>query len=159
MNVRDRAEPTTLWPAVRAALTETRLASARALRREGLSLGRYFALHWIAASDGRRLSAFAQEFGISRPAATSIVAALESHGWVRRDRALNDRRGVTVRATPRAAVLMRRMERRLERTVSRSAEALPPGDRAAAIDALRRISEALRIEREAEASHPRDGHR
>ena len=125
-----------LWPALRDALAETRLLGAQLLRRHRLSVGRYFTLRWIASSDGRRLSALAEEFGISRPAATAIVASLETHGWVRRERTVADRRGVVVRTTPKAAALMRELDRDLERIVRRSTESVPTARRRATVETI-----------------------
>ncbi len=148
MTPRDVASPSDLWPALRETVVEVRLLGAQMLRRHRLSVGQYLTLHWIHRSDGLRVSSLAAGLGISRPAASSLVASLEAQGWVRRVRSPTDRRGVEVRSTPRAVSLFARFDREVGRIVRESVEELPRAELAAVIRALERTRSGVRAHRD-----------
>ncbi len=143
-----RADEADVWPALRDALSETRLLSHQLLRSSRLSMGQALTLHWIEAKDGLRLSGLAEGLGITRPAATSLVTSLETRGWARRERSSTDRRGVLVRITPKGRALLATFDRQVERIVRRTLAGTPRSARVPTVATLRTLQSGIRAWRE-----------
>lgn len=137
-----------VWPWLQDALVETRLLGTQLLRQHRLSLGQFLTIRWIRESDGLRLSRLADGLGVSRPAATELVAALEAKGWARRERSSADRRGVVVRITPRATRVLDAVDREFESVLRAATATLPPDVGRVAADSLKALCVAMRSRRE-----------
>ena len=111
-------------------------------------MGQALTMHWIGAHEELRLSALADGLGITRPAATSLVSALESRGWARRDRSPTDRRGVVVRITPKGRTLLASFDREVERVVRVTLRDTPRAARVPTVTTLRRLESGIRDWRE-----------
>ncbi|MCH9670047.1 MAG: MarR family transcriptional regulator [Gammaproteobacteria bacterium] len=83
----------------------------RRLKPLGMTEARWLALHHLAASGGSlNQSELAERLGIRGPTLVSQLDLLESHGWVERSSAPNDRRSKLVRVTESARPLTERIE-------------------------------------------------
>ena len=139
-----------VWPALRDTLMEVRILGSHLLRQSRLSVGQYFTLHWIEKAGDLRLSELAASFGISRPAATSLISSLEAQGWVHRMPSPEDRRGVVVRITPKSTALFARFDRECERLVRSSTRHLPRETCRDTVRTLRTVHDGMRSHRERE---------
>jgi len=137
-----------VWWALQDILSETRLVSHQLLRRSRVSMGQAFTLKWIREADGLRLSALAEGLGISRPAASALVTALESRGWARRDHSVSDRRGVVVRITPRGRQLLETFDRKVESIVRVTLARIPEKERTPTVTTLRALRAGMHSWRE-----------
>lgn len=105
-----------------------------------LTLSQYALLQALATRKTARVRELAEEAGITASTATRILDALERHGIVRRARAREDRRGVTVSLTQFGEqVLSSQHEWLRGRQLSFYAE-LPPRQRELAADLLVRLA-------------------
>jgi DNA-binding MarR family transcriptional regulator len=95
-----------------------------------------------AASPGE----IAERLGLSRPAVSNLLSAMEDRGLIVRRPRGADRRQVEVAATERALGLFERFDRASAALVEGAADTLSPQDRAAlaaAVPALERLRDAL----------------
>ncbi len=144
---------TDLWPALEETFGEMRRLMVDSLRARDLSVGQFMTIHRVCTMGELRVSVLANEIGISRPAATALVASLERKGWVRRARSASDRRGVVVRLTPRATRTLTVFDREFAAVVRRTMATLPKAERDGAASTLRTLNRGLREHRQ----HPRRG--
>lgn len=98
-------------------LFRTQVAIMRRLQRDPIwdriSMREYDVLFTLASEPGGlRLRELAESSLLSQPSLSRMVERLESAGWVRRDRAPEDGRGVLVTLTPEGAQLQREVGRR-----------------------------------------------
>lgn len=70
-------------------------------REHGISYGQYTLLHLLLHQSGRRSSpsTLADWLGVSRPAVSAMIDALEKDGYVRRELDERDRRGMVISLT------------------------------------------------------------
>jgi DNA-binding MarR family transcriptional regulator len=95
-----------------------------------------------AASPGE----LAERLGLSRPAVSNLLSAMEDRGLIARRPRGADRRQVEVAATERALGLFERFDRASAALVDGATDRLSPQDRAAlaaAVPALERLRDAL----------------
>lgn len=137
-----------IWPVLRDTLSEVRYLGAQILRRSHVSLGQALVLHRICDAEGLRLSALADMFGISRPAASALVSSLEKQGRVRRVRSPTDRRGVIVRLTPRGLDLIATFDREFESVVRSATGPVPRELRVPTVKTLSAVLDEMRTRRE-----------
>ncbi len=121
--------------------------TARRLRREagtGLSPSLTAALATIEGCERLTPSQLAEREGTKRPAATRIVARLESEGLVERTKDPSDGRVAMITVSPAGRELLRRIRRRKNEYLARRLRDLPAEDLAAlerASDVLERLLE------------------
>jgi DNA-binding MarR family transcriptional regulator len=138
-----------------AADQETFLASfdtlAQAIRRargapgrgEALTLSQYALLQALSTTAGGRVRELAHEAGITPSTATRILDALERREIVRRTRAKDDRRGVTVTLTERGRQALSVQDAWLRERQRTFYERLPAIERELAPDLLLRLADLI----------------
>lgn len=97
----------------------------KADRETGLSPERLSLLSVLAFAGPHSVSALADIEGVSRPAISRIVGALEDAGLTARERGLADGRNVIIRATAKGRRLVERGRRRRVELIEESLAALP----------------------------------
>jgi DNA-binding MarR family transcriptional regulator len=105
-----------------------------------LTLSQYGLLQGLAERDQARARELAEEAGIAPSTATRILDALERRGIVRRRRADDDRRAVTITLTPRGRELLDAQDAWLRGRQIAFYTGLPADERALAPDLLLRLA-------------------
>jgi len=100
----------------------------RADKETGLGPERLSLLSVLAFAGPRSVSGLAEIEGVSLPAISRIVSALEKLGLTLRERGRGDRRSVIVRATAKGRRLVERGRRRRVELIARGLCALSPQD-------------------------------
>jgi DNA-binding MarR family transcriptional regulator len=114
----------------------------RAMAPLGLTPGRLGALLLLEANPEMRQSALAEALRVKPPNLAVLLAGLENEGLVRRVEDAQNRRANLLRLTPAGRALVKRA-RAVEAAVEEELCAgLEAGQRAALLDALRRIARA-----------------
>ena len=88
------------------------------------------------------VSHFARHYGCTQPSASQLLAKLERHGWVTRERDAHDRRVSTFRLTDEGQAQLATARRRAGELLSPALDTLDPGD----LDALQRVISRLDAE-------------
>jgi DNA-binding MarR family transcriptional regulator len=105
-----------------------------------LTLSQYALLAPLIERSGARVRELAIDAGITAPTATRILDALERRGIVRRARAAEDRRGVTVTLTDDGQEVLASQAEWLRSRQEAFFASLPPGERDRAPDLLMRLA-------------------
>lgn len=108
----------------------------------GVTPVQYSILTVAAAQPGLDQAALANQVGVDRTTMADVLARLERRGLVRRSRVERDARRKLVHATVVGQRLLARMDGPARRAHERTVAALPPKQRAAFIELLRRLVEA-----------------
>ena len=108
----------------------------------GVTPVQYSILTVAAAQPGLDQAALAIEVGVDRATVADVLARMERRGLVRRSRANRDARLKLVHTTVAGRRLLSRMDRQARRAHERTIAPLPPGQRAAFVNALVRLVEA-----------------
>ncbi len=103
---------------------------SRELNRDNISFAQFFLLSYLASSKDLTMTDIARKMGHSTAAATGLVDRLEKLGYMERTHAIDDRRKVMVRVTPKGQDLVSRLRDELQ---SQIADAMNETD---SIDAL-----------------------
>jgi DNA-binding MarR family transcriptional regulator len=110
---------------------------------QGLTLSQYGLLQGLAGRECARVRELAAEAGIAASTATRILDALERRGIVRRTRADEDRRGVTITLTALGQEQLDTQHRWVRGRQRAFYEALPSGERELVADLLLRLAELI----------------
>ncbi len=110
------------------------------LNRDNISFAQFFLLSYLATSKELTMTDIARKMGHSTAAATGLVDRLEKLGYMERTHAVDDRRKVLVRVTPKGLELVSRLRDELQ---SRIADAM---SETAATDALSFMSSYRKID-------------
>lgn len=94
------------------------LGLARELNRDNISFAQFFLLSYLATSKDLTMTDIARKMGHSTAASTGLVDRLEKLGYMERKHAIDDRRKVMVRATPKGLGLVSRIREDLRIQVS-----------------------------------------
>jgi DNA-binding MarR family transcriptional regulator len=121
------------------AVRRARGAPARGGERE-LTLSQYALLAGLAEREAARVRELAVEAGITASTATRILDALERRDIVRRDRADEDRRAVTVTLTDHGRTLLAEQDGWVRTRTLGFYEALPADEREMVPDLLVRLA-------------------
>ena len=108
-----------------------------------LTLSQYALLQSLADRDAARVRELADEAAIAPSTATRILDALERRGIVRRTRAREDRRGVTITLTAQGQRVLSSQHEWLRGRQLAFYEALPARERDLAPDLLLRIARLI----------------
>jgi MarR family transcriptional regulator, organic hydroperoxide resistance regulator len=111
--------------------------------QEALTLSQYGLLQGLAEGGQARVVELANTAGVTPPTATRILDALERRGIVRRRRAPEDRRGVTITLTPNGRELLDTQHEWLRSRQEAFYAGLPAGERAVVADLLLRLAELI----------------
>jgi DNA-binding MarR family transcriptional regulator len=117
-----------------------RARGAPASSGEGLTLSQYGLLQCLNGGRTARVRELATEAGIAASTATRILDALERRGIVRRTRADDDRRGVTITLTPLGQQQLQSQHEWLRGRQRAFYENLPTAERELAPDLLLRLA-------------------
>jgi DNA-binding MarR family transcriptional regulator len=120
-----------------------RRARGSTAQNGGLTLSQYTLLTGLHARPRARVQDLAVQAGITPSTATRILDALERRGIVRRARAPEDRRSVTVRLTARGQRLLRSQDAWLRARQLAFHDALPADEKALAPDLLLRLASLI----------------
>jgi DNA-binding MarR family transcriptional regulator len=121
------------------AVRRARGAPARGGERE-LTLSQYALLAGLSERHGARVRELARDAGITASTATRILDALERREIVRRDRAAEDRRAVTVTLTDHGRALLSEQDGWVRTRTLGFYENLPDHERAMVPDLLVRLA-------------------
>jgi DNA-binding MarR family transcriptional regulator len=105
-----------------------------------------------------RATHVARQAAISRPSLTGVLDGLEARGWVRRREVDGDRRGVTLEVTPEGRTALDAAFGAVEQRLDEVLAQVPPDRRAAALDGLAALGEAIELDL-AERRAAKDGDR
>ena len=81
---------------------------SKELNRENISFAQFFLLSYLSTSREMTMTDIARKMGHSTAAATGLVDRLEKLGYMERTHAIDDRRKVMVRITPKGIDLVAR---------------------------------------------------
>lgn len=127
------------FDALAAAVRRARGAPAQA-EGPALTLSQYGLLQGLVSRGSARARELADEAGIAPSTATRILDALERRGFVRRRRADDDRRAVTITLTPLGHEVLRAQDDWFRAHQLAFFEALPPEEQELAPDLLVRLA-------------------
>ena len=111
------------------------------LARGKVSFAQFFLLGHLCSLGPTGMSRIAELMGHSTPAATGLVQRLEKLGHVRRSHEKNDRRRVTVTATPKGARLVERIRQEMVKNLEKVMQLLEPWEQRAWLDIYQKITE------------------
>jgi DNA-binding MarR family transcriptional regulator len=124
-----------------------------ALEAERISMGQFWALHFVASLGSKGLSTVARYLALSAPSVCAKVDELEAAGLVVRHRAERDRRIVELRLTPKGRKVEARLWEEIATVVGRAADDVPRDDLATAV----RVFQDLRARLDGATVPPRSG--
>ncbi len=112
------------------------------LNRDNISFAQFFLMSYLATSKELTMTDIARKMGHSTAAATGLVDRLEKLGYMERTHALDDRRKVLVRVTPKGLELVSKLRDELQsRIADAMAEAASP-DAASFMSNYRKLDES-----------------
>jgi DNA-binding MarR family transcriptional regulator len=82
---------------------------SRELNRDNISFAQFFLLSYLSTAKELTMTDIARKMGHSTAAATGLVDRLEKLGYMERTHAVDDRRKVMVRVTPKGLSLVSRL--------------------------------------------------
>ena len=91
---------------------------SRELNRDNISFAQFFLLNYLSSSKELTMTDIARKMGHSTAAATGLVDRLEKLGYMERTHALDDRRKVMVRVTPKGLDLVSRLRDELQSQIA-----------------------------------------
>jgi DNA-binding MarR family transcriptional regulator len=111
------------------------------LSRGKVSFPQFFLLGHLCSHGELGMSRIAELMGHSTPAATGLVQRLEKLGYVERSPGREDRRKVTVSATPKGVRLVEGFRGEMSGNLEKVMELLSPGEQRAWLDIYLKINE------------------
>lgn len=111
------------------------------LSRGEISFPQFFLLGHLCDQGELGMSRIAELMGHSTPAATGLVQRLEKLGYVRRTHCKEDRRKVTVSATPKGGRLVEGIRQEMIGNLEKLMERLEPQEQRAWLDIYGKINE------------------
>lgn len=122
-----------------------RLEISRNLEPEGVTAQQYNVLRILrgAGAEGLPTLAIGDRLVEEAPGITRLLDRMESHGWVRRERAEGDRRLVLCRITKSGLALLARLDPVMERLDERFAGTMTSGQADQLIELLEKVREGL----------------
>jgi len=109
------------------------------LSRGRLSFPQFFLLGHLCSHGSIGMSRIAELMGHSTPAATGLVQRLEKMGYLRRSHEKEDRRKVTVTATPKGTRLVEGLRQEMIGNLDKLMDRLEPAEQRAWLDIYRKI--------------------
>jgi len=111
------------------------------LARGKVSFPQFFLLGHLCSQGPSGMSRIAELMGHSTPAATGLVQRLEKLGYVRRSLEKEDRRKVTVTATPKGVHLVEGIRQEVIGNLEKVMERLEPHEQRAWLDIYEKIND------------------
>ena len=115
------------------------------IRAAGLTNAQFWILKWIAIYGPFTASELAAYLGIRAPSVTPLVNGLEKRGLIRRLRSEQDRRVVSIRATPKGERLLKAAGEEVARLAKEATRGIAPAELKTAARVLRRMADALNL--------------
>jgi DNA-binding MarR family transcriptional regulator len=147
---RSEASAEELLGSVKATMQSMIRRAHPALEAEGVSMGQFWALHFVSSLGGARISAVARYLAVTSPTVCAKVDDLESAGLVVRRRSERDHRVVELTLTPKGRKVEARLWEQIGALFGSAAAGLAPEDVAAAT----RVFRELRARLEEAPPHP-----
>jgi DNA-binding MarR family transcriptional regulator len=115
---------------------------SRDLNRDNISFAQFFLLGYLATSKELTMTDIARKMGHSTAAATGLVDRLEKLGYMERTHAIDDRRKVLVRITPKGVDIVSRLRDELQGRIAEAMEETQSTDANSFISAYRKLDDA-----------------
>ena len=109
---------------------------------EHVTLPQFRALVLLRALGTTPAGMLAARLGVTASTGTRLVSRLVRGGWVERGASEADRRLISLALTEKGTHLVDETRRRRERALNDILRTMPPADRVAAVDGLRRMADA-----------------
>ena len=116
---------------------------SRDLNKDNISFAQFFLLSYLATSKELTMTDIARKMGHSTAAATGLVDRLEKLGYMERTHAIDDRRKVLVRITPKGLDLVSRLRDELQDRVADAMEETKTSDANGFMSAYRQLDESV----------------
>jgi len=113
------------------------------LGEEGITMGQFWALHFVSSRGGTSVGAVARTLGVSPPTACASLDQLEAAGLLRRTRSERDHRSVELSLTPRGGRAEARVWAEVGRLLADAATGLAASDLTATVRVLRAIERRM----------------
>lgn len=116
---------------------------SKELSRDNISFAQFFLLSYLATSKELTMTAIANKMGHSTAAATGLVDRLEKLGYMERTHAVDDRRKVLVRVTPKGLELVSRLRDELQNRIAEAMNETAAPDAASFMSNYRKLDDSL----------------
>ncbi len=120
---------------------------SRDLNRDNISFAQFFLLSYLATSKELTMTDIARKMGHSTAAATGLVDRLEKLGYMERTHAIDDRRKVLVRITPKGLDLVSRLRDELQNRIADAMQETQTADANSFISAYRKLDDDATVTR------------
>lgn len=120
---------------------------SRDLNRDNISFAQFFLLSYLTTSKELTMTDIARKMGHSTAAATGLVDRLEKLGYMERTHAIDDRRKVLVRITPKGLDLVSRLRDELQNRIADAMQETQTADANSFISAYRKLDDDTAIAR------------
>jgi DNA-binding MarR family transcriptional regulator len=115
---------------------------SRDLNKDNISFAQFFLLSYLTTSKELTMTDIARKMGHSTAAATGLVDRLEKLGYMERTHAIDDRRKVLVRVTPKGVDLVSRLRDELQSRIAEAMEETQTTDANSFITAYRKLDDS-----------------
>ena len=120
---------------------EFMLNLSRDLNKDNISFAQFFLLSFLATAKEITMTDIARKMGHSTAAATGLVDRLEKLGYMERTHAVDDRRKVLVRVTPKGVDLVARLRTELQGRIADAMEETQAEDANSFFSTYRKLDE------------------
>jgi len=120
---------------------------SRDLNRDNISFAQFFLLSYLSTSKELTMTDIARKMGHSTAAATGLVDRLEKLGYMERTHAIDDRRKVLVRITPKGLDLVSRLRDELQNRIADAMQETQTADANSFISAYRKLDDDATVTR------------
>ena len=112
------------------------------LNKDNISFAQFFLLSYLSTSKELTMTDIAKKMGHSTAAATGLVDRLEKLGYMERTHAIDDRRKVLVRVTPKGVDLVNRLRDELQNRIADAMAETKAADASSFMSDYRKLDEA-----------------
>ncbi len=116
---------------------------SRDLNRDNISFAQFFLLSYLSTSRELTMTDIARKMGHSTAAATGLVDRLEKLGYMERTHAIDDRRKVLVRITPKGLDIVSRLRDELQGRIAEAMEEAQTPDAGSFISGYRKLDDTV----------------
>lgn len=116
---------------------------SRDLNKDNISFAQFFLLSYLSTSKELTMTDIARKMGHSTAAATGLVDRLEKLGYMERTHAIDDRRKVLVRITPKGVDLVGRLRDELQNRIADAMEETQASDVSSFMTTYRKLDETV----------------
>jgi DNA-binding MarR family transcriptional regulator len=122
---------------------EFMLNLSRDLNKDNISFAQFFLLSFLATAKEITMTDIARKMGHSTAAATGLVDRLEKLGYMERTHAIDDRRKVLVRVTPKGVDLVSRLRTELQGRIADAMQETDSEDASSFFNTYRKLDEVV----------------